>query len=312
MLRAEGWGGGAAAETTRGVAGRRCCWLLAALHALGRERRAGRPVQTASISSGPVYDNQNTQLGCLIHRQCRALGSEGCLLALNRDQFQLTASRYPNPHRLCNRGLICGGQSSQFDEREGGQGCTAAATRPSPELARARPPAAMAASGDTEFLRYHQFKVIGRRGPGPIVKEYRLQLASWRESGARRPPPPPRRRPALRLPSLGLTLPRLARPPQVSGVMFECPAHLTPIKPIGKGAYGIVCSATDTRTSEKVAIKKIGARRRAAAPLGGHAGRPPPLPAARVLAGLSRAQGNGGRAAGGRLLTAAAPPQDRS
>ena len=30
-----------------------------------------------------------------------------------------------------------------------------------------------------------------------------------------------------------------------------------PIKPIGKGAYGVVCSAKDSETGEKVAIKKI-------------------------------------------------------
>lgn len=31
-----------------------------------------------------------------------------------------------------------------------------------------------------------------------------------------------------------------------------------PIKAIGKGAYGVVCSAKNTQTNEKVAIKKIG------------------------------------------------------
>ena len=30
-----------------------------------------------------------------------------------------------------------------------------------------------------------------------------------------------------------------------------------PIKPIGKGAYGVVCSAKDSETGEKVAIKKV-------------------------------------------------------
>lgn len=42
-------------------------------------------------------------------------------------------------------------------------------------------------------------------------------------------------------------------------MLFECPSSYAPIKPIGKGAYGIVCSACDVRTQERVAIKKIGA-----------------------------------------------------
>lgn len=43
---------------------------------------------------------------------------------------------------------------------------------------------------------------------------------------------------------------------KVSGVLFECPNTYALIRPIGKGAYGLVCSANDTRTGEKVAIKK--------------------------------------------------------
>jgi len=39
---------------------------------------------------------------------------------------------------------------------------------------------------------------------------------------------------------------------------FEIDTKYIPIKPIGKGAYGIVCSAKNTETNEKVAIKKIG------------------------------------------------------
>ena len=39
--------------------------------------------------------------------------------------------------------------------------------------------------------------------------------------------------------------------------LFEIDKKYTPIKPIGKGAYGVVCSAKDTETGEKVAIKKI-------------------------------------------------------
>jgi len=31
-----------------------------------------------------------------------------------------------------------------------------------------------------------------------------------------------------------------------------------PIKAIGRGAYGVVCSARNRRTGEKVAIKKVG------------------------------------------------------
>ena len=32
----------------------------------------------------------------------------------------------------------------------------------------------------------------------------------------------------------------------------------TPVKPIGKGAYGVVCSARNSETDERIAIKKIG------------------------------------------------------
>ncbi|CAI5943938.1 unnamed protein product [Closterium sp. NIES-64] len=39
--------------------------------------------------------------------------------------------------------------------------------------------------------------------------------------------------------------------------LFEIDAKYTPIKPIGKGAYGVVCSARNADTGEKVAIKKI-------------------------------------------------------
>ena len=44
----------------------------------------------------------------------------------------------------------------------------------------------------------------------------------------------------------------------VCGHLFEVAAHYMPIKPIGKGAYGVVCSAKDSRTDERFAIKKIG------------------------------------------------------
>mmetsp|Transcript_9382 Transcript_9382/g.30975 ORF Transcript_9382/g.30975 Transcript_9382/m.30975 type:complete len:365 (-) Transcript_9382:138-1232(-) len=39
--------------------------------------------------------------------------------------------------------------------------------------------------------------------------------------------------------------------------LFEIDLKYTPIKPIGKGAYGVVCSAKNTETNEKLAIKKI-------------------------------------------------------
>lgn len=43
----------------------------------------------------------------------------------------------------------------------------------------------------------------------------------------------------------------------VLGSLFECPSKYLPLKAIGKGAYGVVCSARDSESSEKVAIKKI-------------------------------------------------------
>lgn len=45
---------------------------------------------------------------------------------------------------------------------------------------------------------------------------------------------------------------------RVSGSTFECPNIYQLVKPIGKGAYGLVCAAIDTRTNQQVAIKKIG------------------------------------------------------
>lgn len=44
---------------------------------------------------------------------------------------------------------------------------------------------------------------------------------------------------------------------QVWRTNFEIDAKYQPIKAIGKGAYGVVCSAKNTETGEKVAIKKI-------------------------------------------------------
>lgn len=43
----------------------------------------------------------------------------------------------------------------------------------------------------------------------------------------------------------------------VLGTRFECPPRYSLIRPIGQGAYGIVCSARDNITGENVAIKKI-------------------------------------------------------
>ncbi|KAJ7980582.1 Mitogen-activated protein kinase [Quillaja saponaria] len=40
--------------------------------------------------------------------------------------------------------------------------------------------------------------------------------------------------------------------------LFEIDTKYVPIKPIGRGAYGVVCSSIIRETSEKVAIKKIG------------------------------------------------------
>ncbi|XP_057415951.1 mitogen-activated protein kinase 7-like [Lotus japonicus] len=44
----------------------------------------------------------------------------------------------------------------------------------------------------------------------------------------------------------------------VSQTLFELDIKYVPIKPIGKGAYGVVCSSINSETDEKVAIKKIG------------------------------------------------------
>ncbi|CAH9105693.1 unnamed protein product, partial [Cuscuta europaea] len=39
--------------------------------------------------------------------------------------------------------------------------------------------------------------------------------------------------------------------------VFEVDTKYIPIKPIGKGAYGVVCSSVNRETNERVAIKKI-------------------------------------------------------
>ena len=43
----------------------------------------------------------------------------------------------------------------------------------------------------------------------------------------------------------------------VCGTRFDVDSRYTLVKPIGHGAYGVVCSAQDNLTGEKVAIKKI-------------------------------------------------------
>ena len=43
----------------------------------------------------------------------------------------------------------------------------------------------------------------------------------------------------------------------VCGNVFEVQSRYAPIKPIGKGAYGVVCSARDVLSDARVAIKKI-------------------------------------------------------
>ena len=43
----------------------------------------------------------------------------------------------------------------------------------------------------------------------------------------------------------------------LAGTRFDVDSRYTLIKPIGSGAYGVVCSALDNHTGEKVAIKKI-------------------------------------------------------
>ncbi|KAJ0914351.1 putative mitogen-activated protein kinase CMGC-MAPK family [Helianthus annuus] len=45
----------------------------------------------------------------------------------------------------------------------------------------------------------------------------------------------------------------------VYGNLFEVSRkYVPPIRPVGRGAYGIVCAATNSETREEVAIKKIG------------------------------------------------------
>merc|ERR1719333_1638217 len=43
----------------------------------------------------------------------------------------------------------------------------------------------------------------------------------------------------------------------VHGTKFEAPLRYAVQEPVGQGAYGVVCSATDEEKREAVAIKKI-------------------------------------------------------
>lgn len=43
----------------------------------------------------------------------------------------------------------------------------------------------------------------------------------------------------------------------VNACKFVVDTHYTPVKPLGVGAYGVVCSAVDTTNNRKIAIKKI-------------------------------------------------------
>ena len=43
----------------------------------------------------------------------------------------------------------------------------------------------------------------------------------------------------------------------VTGTKFVVDTRYQPLKPVGTGAYGVVCSALDRQTNRKVAIKKI-------------------------------------------------------
>jgi serine/threonine protein kinase len=44
---------------------------------------------------------------------------------------------------------------------------------------------------------------------------------------------------------------------KVSGSKFEVPAHYTVLEPVGRGAYGVVCSAQNNDSGDYCAIKKI-------------------------------------------------------
>lgn len=56
---------------------------------------------------------------------------------------------------------------------------------------------------------------------------------------------------------LKMKLPKNKHSFKVSGTTFVVDSHYEYIKLIGKGAYGIVCSAKDKKNNRKVAIKKV-------------------------------------------------------
>jgi len=45
---------------------------------------------------------------------------------------------------------------------------------------------------------------------------------------------------------------------ELNGTVWECPPRYNTLIPIGSGAYGQVCSAADSKSDSKVAIKKLG------------------------------------------------------
>ena len=80
---------------------------------------------------------------------------------------------------------------------------------------------------------------------------------------ARRRRPPPRPPPPRRGASANLPLRKECDLPGkalwvIWRTNFEIDDRYTPIRPVGKGAYGVVCSATSSTSAERVAIKKIG------------------------------------------------------
>ena len=101
-----------------------------------------------------------------------------------------------------------------------------------------------------------------RIAPSRRYRETPARLAAAPRSRRSLPPPPPARDPPLssrvhashRDESISIRCPTS----WCAEHLFEVQARYAPIKPIGKGAYGVVCSARDVDTDARVAIKKIG------------------------------------------------------